>query len=131
VYAGEIARVLCPGGYFITQLVGQRSSLNILDAFSWTPASFGADWWQSVAEVAEQLRSHGCHILARAEYDVPYWFCDIESFMFWLMSVPWPEKIELERHWRSINQILETSRTERGIETNKHRVLLIAQKLGE
>jgi hypothetical protein len=41
----------------------------------------------------------------------------------------WPEDIELEKHWQNINQILETSQTERGIETNEHRGLLIAQKL--
>src|SRR5512136_2465616 len=31
VYVSEIVRVLRQGGYFITQMVGQRSSLNILD----------------------------------------------------------------------------------------------------
>lgn len=129
VYVSEIVRVLRPGGYFITQMVGQRSSLNFLDAFGWTPASFGPDWWQPVTELADQFRLNGCHIIAQAEYDVPYWFQDIESFMFWFMSVPWPETIELEKHWRNINQILETSQTERGIETNEHRGLLIVHKL--
>ena len=129
VYVSEIARVLRPGGYFITQMVGQRSSLNILDAFGWTPSSFGADWWQTVADLADQFRLHGCQVITRAEYDVPYWFHDLESFMFWLMSVPWPEDIELQKHWQNINQILETSQTERGIETNEHRGLLVVQKL--
>ena len=67
--------------------------------------------------------------ITQAEYDVPYWFQDLESFMFWLMSVPWPEEIELQKHWQAINQVLETSWTERGIETNEHRGLLIVQKL--
>ena len=129
VYVSEVVRVLQPGGYFITQTVGQRSSLNFLDAFGWTPASFGPDWWQPVAELAEQFRQHGCYIVAQAENDVPYWFHDIESFIFWLMSVPWPEKIKLEKHWQNINQILETAQTRRGIETNEHRGLLIVQKL--
>jgi hypothetical protein len=57
-----------------------------------------------------------------------YWFEDIESFLFWVMSVPWPEKIVLEKHWQNINHILETSQTERGIETNEHRGLLIVRK---
>ena len=129
VYVSEIVRVLCKGGYFITQMVGQRSSLNILDAFGWTPDSFGPDWWQTVAQLADQFLLHGCRIVAQAEYNVPYWFYDLESFMFWLMSVPWPEEIELEKHWQNINRVLETSQTERGIETNEHRGLLIVQKL--
>jgi SAM-dependent methyltransferase len=129
VYAGEIVRVLRPRGYFIAQMVGQRSSLNILDAFGWTPASFGPDWWQPVAELADQFRLHGCRVIAQAEYDVPYWFTDLESFLFWLMAVPWPEEIELDKHWRSIARFLETSQTARGIETNEHRGLLIVHKL--
>ncbi len=129
VYVSEIVRVLHKGGCFITQMVGQRSSLNILDAFGWTPGSFGPDWWQPVAGLADQFRLQGCRIVAQGEYDVPCWFYDLESFLFWLLSVPWPEEIELEKHWHSINQVLETSRTERGIETNEHRGLLIVQKL--
>jgi ubiquinone/menaquinone biosynthesis C-methylase UbiE len=129
VYVSEIVRVLRKRGYFITQMVGQRSSSNILDAFGWTPSSFGPDWWQTVAQLADQFLLHGCRIIAQAEYNVPYWFYDLESFMFWLMSVPWPEEIELEKHWQNINRVLETSQTERGIETNEHRGLLIVQKL--
>ena len=129
VYVSEVLRVLRPGGYFITQMVGKRTSLNFLDAFGWTPASFGPDWWQTVAELAKQFRAHDCHIIAQAEYDVPYWFQDVESFMFFLMSVPWPETIELEKHWQNINHILETYQTDQGIETNEHRGLLIVRKL--
>jgi len=129
VYVSEIVRVLRQRGYFIAQMVGQRSSINILDAFGWKPSSFGTDWWQTVTDLADQFRLHGCQIIAQAEYDVPYWFQDLASFMFWLMSVPWPEDIELDTHWQNIKQILETSQTERGIETNEHRGLLIVQKL--
>jgi len=129
VYVREIVRVLRKGGYFITQMVGQRSSLNILDAFGWTPSSFAPDWWQPVAQLAGEFQLCGCRIVAQAEYDVPCWFYDLESFMFWLMSVPWPEEIKLEKHWKIINRILETSQTERGIETNEHRGLFIVQKL--
>ena len=129
IYVSEIVRVLRKRGYFITQIVGQRSSLNILDAFGWTPGSFGPDWWQTVAQLADQFLLHGCRIVAQAEYNIPYWFYDLESFMFWLMSVPWPEEIELEKHWQNINRVLKTSQTERGIETNEHRGLLIVQKL--
>ncbi len=128
VNPSEVVRVLRSGGYFISQQIGQRSSLNFLHAFGWTPASFGPDWWQPVDELADEFRRHGCHILAQAENDVPYWFLDVESFLFWMLSVPWPEKIELENHWQYINKILETARTERGIETNEHRGLLIVQK---
>ena len=64
VYVSEIVRVLRKRGYFITQMVGQRSSLNILDAFGWTPSSFGPNWWQTVAQLADQFLLHGCRIVA-------------------------------------------------------------------
>lgn len=128
VYVGEVVRVLRPGGYFITQTVGERISLNLLEAFGWTPASFGLDWWQNLDELADEFRQQGCHVLAQGEYDVPYWFEDVESLLFYIMSVPWPEKIRLEKHWQNINQILETCQSERGFESNEHQGLLIVQK---
>ena len=127
VFPDEILRVLRPGGYFITQQVEQRTSSKLLAAFDWTPASFGPNWWQPATELADEFRARGCHIIAEAEYDVPYWFQDIESLLFFLMAVPWPEKIELEKHWQNINHILD-AQTERGIESNEHRGLLIVRK---
>ena len=128
VYVSEIVRVLRPGGYFITQMVGKRSTTNFLEAFGWTSDSFGPDWWQPVGELAKEFKHQGCSIVAQGEYDVRCWFKDIASFMFWLMAVPWPEEIQLEKHWQIINHILETSTTDRGIETNEHRGLLIVRK---
>ena len=99
VYTNEVVRVLRPGGYFIMQAVGILSSQNFREAFGWV-WSPDSEYHQSAADVAEQFRSQGCHIIALGEYDVPYWFQDIESFMFWLMWTPWayPEEIELEKH---------------------------------
>lgn len=128
VHVDQIVRVLRPGGYFITQMVGKRSSKNILEAFGWTPDSFGTDWWQPVGELAQQFQEKGCRIVAQGEYDVSCWFEDMASFLFWMMSIPWPEEIEMEKHWQNINRILETSTTSRGIESNEHRGLLIVQK---
>ncbi|MEM7125547.1 MAG: class I SAM-dependent methyltransferase [Chloroflexota bacterium] len=130
VYPEQIIRVLRSGGYFITQMVGQRISLNLLEGFGWTPASFGPDWWQTADELAQQFQDLGCHVLAKAEYDVPYWFEDLESLIFYILSVPWPEKIVLEQHWQSINRIVETCQSERGFESNEHQELLIVQKRG-
>lgn len=128
VYVSEIVRVLRPGGYFITQIVGKRSSKNFLEAFGWTSDSFGPYWWQPVGELAQQFQGQGCYIVAQGEYDVGYCFKDISSFIFWIMAVPWPEDIQLEKHWQNINRILEVSTTDRGIETNEHRELLIVRK---
>jgi SAM-dependent methyltransferase len=124
----ETVRVLRPRGYFVTQQVARRNTANILQAFGWSPESFGEGWWQPVDELAAAFAQHGCHLVARAEYDVHYWFCDLESLIFWLKSVPLPEPFDVEKHWRGVNHILREYTTANGIETNEHRELLIVEK---
>jgi hypothetical protein len=67
-------------------------------------------------------------MIARAEYDVRYWFRDVESLLFWLKAVPLPEDFDIEQHWRQVERITAEYRTPKGIETNEHRELLIVQK---
>jgi len=130
VYTDQVLRVLRPSGYFIMQAVGNRGSQNFRDAFGWWKASDESEYYQSAAKVADEFRSHGCRIIALGEYEVPYWFQDMDSFIFWLMWTPWayPEEVEPEKHWQLINRIVETCQTERGIETTVNRQLMIAQK---
>lgn len=128
VYVAEIARVLRPGGYFMTQQVGRRNTGNVFAAFGWTPASFGADWWQPVTELASAFERLGCKVIAKAEYDVRYWFLDVPSLIFWLKAVPLPEPFDLQRHWEGVKRLVEAHGTARGIETNEHRELLIVRK---
>jgi SAM-dependent methyltransferase len=128
VNVSETARVLRPRGYFVTQQVANRNTLNILKAFGWTPASFGEGWWQPVEELAAAFEQSGCRVAAKAEYDVRYWFCDVESLVFWLKSAPLPEPFDVDKHWEGVNRILQEHSTEHGIETNEHRELLIVEK---
>lgn len=128
VNVSETARVLRPQGHFITQQVGYRNTLNILKAFGWTPASFGDGWWQPVEELATTFEQSSCRVVAKAEYDVRYWFCDVESLVFWLKAVPLPEPFDVEKHWEDVNHILQEYSTRQGIETNEHRELLIIEK---
>lgn len=129
VHVGETVRVLKPGGYFIHQSVGHRNTANIDAAFGWTQASFGDEAWPTAAELAQEFQRAGCRMRALAEYDAPYRFLDVESFIFWRKAVPWPEEFDPEKHWPAVNHILESYQTKRGIETNEHRELLIAQRL--
>ncbi len=128
IVVDEILRVLRPGGLFITQQVACRNTQNLFAAFGWTPESFGPDWWQPIDDVADEFRRAGCHVVAKGEYDVRYWFLDVPSLLFWLKSVPLPEPFDLDKHWEGVNRILLTHTTPRGIETNEHRELLIVRK---
>lgn len=136
VVVEQIARVLRPGGVFITQQVGGRNTQSIFDAFGW-----GSDredlrhGWraegltpQDAITLGELFREVGCAIIARAEYDVRYYFLNLESLVFWLKSVPLPEDFDPEKHWRQVDRIIAEHRTPQGIETNEHRHLLIVRK---
>ena len=128
VNVSETGRVLRPQGYFVTQQVGYRNTVNILEAFGWTPASFADGWWQPVEELAAAFEQSGCRVVAKAEYDVRYWFCDIESLVFWLKAAPLPEPFDVEKHLDGVNYILQEYSTQQGIETNEHRELLVVEK---
>jgi SAM-dependent methyltransferase len=125
----ETVRVLRHGGTFVTQQVARRNTRNILAAFGWTPESFGEGWWQPVEGLAAEFQHLGCRVVAQGEYDVRYWFLDVASLLFWLKAVPLPDALDLEVHWRGVRRIIEEYGTERGIETNEHRELLIVEKL--
>lgn len=50
------------------------------------------------------------------------------SVLFWLKALPVPEPLDAEKHWQGVNRIIERHSTQRGIETNEHRELLMARK---
>jgi hypothetical protein len=79
-------------------------------------------------ELCRKFQEAGCRVVARGEYDVRYWFLDVESFVFWLKAAPLPDVFDVEKHWQSVDEVLRAYRTPKGIETNEHRELLIVQK---
>lgn len=127
VNVDEVIRILRPNGYFITQSVGHQNTQNIFSAFGWTFADFGDESWLTTREIANLFQQQGANIRTYAEYDVPYWFEDVESLVFWLKAVPLPEPFDMTKHWQHVNQIIDICSTSRGIETNEHRELLIVQ----
>lgn len=129
VHVEEIVRVLRPGGFFITQLVGTRNTHNICTAFGCGPGGeYEIDRSQTLPAFVEAFERRDCRVICRAEYDVDYWFEDVVSLVFWLKAIPIPEDFDIEVHWQQVGQIIATCRTARGIETNEHRELLIVQK---
>jgi len=128
-HAGEVVRLLRPGGYFITQQVGARNTHNICTLFGCGPGgSYAEAPSQTLTVLADAFQERGCRIICRAAYDVRYWFLDLESLIFWHQAIPLPEDFDIEKYWRQVAQIISTYRTPRGIETNEHRELLIVQK---
>jgi len=129
VFAGEIMRVLKPGGVFITQQVGDRNTYNICNVFGVGVAGEHPPQRIGGPSGLEGLfKNTGCRTLALGEYDVPYFFSDVESLIFWLKALPMPHDFAPARHLAQVNEILDRFMTPRGIETNDHRLLLIVRK---
>jgi len=129
VDVAETTRVLRPGGYLVNQEVGPRNAENICRLFGCGPGGdYDVEPEQETPALADAFRAQGCRVVCLAEYDVRYWFLDVESLLFWLQAVPIPEDFAIETHWEQVNTILDQFQTPEGIETNEQRFLLIVQK---
>jgi SAM-dependent methyltransferase len=129
VDVAEVARVLRPGGYFITQQVGAQNTFNITTLFGCGSGMGGQHIApeQELPALADAFQQRGCAIVSYATYNVAYYFKDAESLLFWMQAVGVPPRFDIERDWQSVNYLLTEYMTPRGVETNEHRELLIVR----
>ncbi len=108
--------------------MGASNTCSICEVFGCGTSGGYGEVGLDIAGMAGELRRAGLDVRATGEYDVPYYFCDIESLLFWLQAIPLPRDFDTTRHERQVRQIIDDFTTGRGIETNEHRLLLVAQK---
>jgi SAM-dependent methyltransferase len=120
---GAIAARLQPGGYFITQQVGERNMACV-------KAALGQPSGPPPIQ-RQAIEASGLHPLAFMEYDVEYVVRDIESLVFWLNAL---DTTHADLDGKSalasaaaLNLVLAGNVDERGFVTNEHRYLAIAQ----
>ena len=120
-----IADHLKPGGYFITQQVGERNMACVRAALG-QPSG--------LPEIRRSaISANGLRPLAFLEYDVEYVVRDIESLVFWLNAL---DSLHADIAGSDalasaaiLNQILAGNVDERGFVTNEHRYLAVAQSV--
>ncbi len=117
-----IAAHLKPGGYFVTQQVGERNMACVRAALGQEIAQPPV---QRQAFTASRLR-----LLAFLEYDVEYVVRDIESLLFWLRGLDGAHA-DLDgsaalASAAALNRVLAGNVDERGFVTNEHRYLAVA-----
>jgi hypothetical protein len=120
---GAVAAHLKPGGYFVTQQVGERNMACVKAALG-QPAG-------PPAVRREAFAGSGLRLLAFMEYDVEYVVRDIESLLFWLRGLDCAHA-DLDgaaalASARALNRVLAGNVDERGFVTNEHRYLAVAQ----
>lgn len=119
----EIYRVTKPGGYVVSQQVGERNLVNLLEPFGGQP--FDTD--QHPQRIRSELEGRGFSILRIDEYDVEYRFLDLESVLFqikaiesYLAEMPTIDSLE-----RMVEAIADGDGE---YVSNEHRVLIVARK---
>lgn len=132
VDVAAVARVLRPGGVFLTQQVGAQNTFNIATLFGVGPGMGG---WQTppdqeIPALSDAFLSRGFALVAYGTYNVPYYFADALSLLFWLQAVGIPPDFDIDTHWRDVNYLLTEYMTPRGVESNEHRELLIVRAPG-
>ena len=85
---------------------------------------------QDIPAITEEFQARGFALIAYGTYNVPYYFRDVASLLFWMRAVEIPPDFDIERHWRDVNYLIAEYTTPRGIETNEHRELLIVRAPG-
>jgi SAM-dependent methyltransferase len=119
-----VAAQLNPGGYFITQQVGERNMACVKAALGQPPGP---------PPISRQgIAGSGLRLLAFLEYDVECVVCDIESLVFWLNALD-PAHADVDGqsallNAEVLNRVLAGNVDERGFVTNEHRYLAIAQR---
>jgi SAM-dependent methyltransferase len=120
---GTVAAHLRPGGYFITQQVGERNMACVKAALGQPP--------EPPAIQRQSLAAGGLRLLAFLEYDVEYVVRDIESLVFWLNALDLDHAdVDGQSALASavtLNRILAGNVDKRGFVTNEHRYLAVTQ----
>jgi SAM-dependent methyltransferase len=128
-FAPELDRVTKAGGVFMCQGVGARNMANIRQAFNAESTAHREDEHRSLLSA---LTTRGWRVVAEGYYDVLYWVKDVPSLVFWFQAIAGanevPEDFSVATHYGVINGLIRQFGSPRGLETNEHRTLMIAQK---
>lgn len=81
----EVARILAPGGTFLTQQVHELWACDLLAVFDVKPQSPGSTLERYVA----QLRTTGLTILSAEDWSGRLAFADVGAVVYYLKAVPW------------------------------------------
>jgi SAM-dependent methyltransferase len=81
----EVARVLAPGGTFLTQQVHGLWAQDLIAAFDAQPA-----WPEATLEnKVRRLQDAGLTILAAEEWSGAFSFADVGAIVYYLKAIPW------------------------------------------
>jgi SAM-dependent methyltransferase len=85
--AAEVARVLAPGGRFVTQQVGSGNDDDIYRLLALAPPPPARRWDLGVA--VGQVQAVGLEVGGGGAGEGVYWFADVGALVWYLKAIPW------------------------------------------
>jgi SAM-dependent methyltransferase len=127
ILAAEIHRVLAPGGWFITQQVGDRNCIQLDEALQVQPDALSAMWTMDMA--AKQLEDAGLRIVLRKEEFPNTEFKDVGAVVYFLKAIAWQvTDFTVEKYYDQLAEIHNSIQTTGGFPVQQHRFYIEAQK---
>jgi len=85
--AAEVARVLAPGGSFLTQQIGGDFDAPMRALLGLAPQPPRSAW--NLAEAERQVRAAGIQVMASGEGEARITFADVGALAWYLINLPW------------------------------------------
>ena len=122
----EVKRVLKPGGYFITQQVGDRNGNQLAARLHCTKPRFELN----VASVTAELSQAGFTILQQAEAYPKQFFYDLGALVYYVRTISWEyPDFAVKDKLPELEQLAEEWQAKGVIENQQHRFLVVSQKV--
>lgn len=124
----EVFRALKTGGLFMTQQVSESDKLNIKKAFGRGQSLNHKDGALKKRYIQELHEAGFSHVQV-LEYDATEYYERPEDLLFLLKHTPIvPDFGRVQKDFNTLNDFIETNRTDKGIRTNSKRFLIIGGK---
>ncbi|XVU21305.1 class I SAM-dependent methyltransferase [Actinoplanes sp. CA-054009] len=124
--AGEVARVLAPGGVLLTQQVGSDDCAEINAALG-APAAYGRAW--NAEEAVAALAARGMAVIDVRQEWPPLIFKDIGALVYQLRAVAWQvPDFTVERYAEDLRAIDRHIRAKGEFRVRAHRFLVRAER---
>ena len=123
--ADEVARVLTPGGTFLTQQVHGLWAADLLSAFDAKPP-----WPDATAEkYLPRLKAAGLKIVDCQDWSGKLMFTDVGAIVYYLKAVPWlvPE-FSVESHAKYLFNLQEQLQSKQSLTFSARKYLIEARK---
>ena len=123
----ELRRILKQGGYFLTQQVGYRDLIDLLERFGARHGFYEEYWQRSRAE--EELAAAGLEIVEALE-DTPIGrIYDVGAIVYFLKAIPWTlPDFTVERYDAALREIHRAIQRDGYVEMTIHRFFICAVK---